>query len=387
MTAWKKIFVMSVLGVALSSVAQVNLRPEVAKTLQAAQEAIQSKQPDTALQRIQELRNGSQLTEPERMLLERVAVVAAMNAQKFDVAATSLEYLLQNKELTTADRLTLSETMINVSLRTKDYAKVVTWSKQYMQAGGTNPRVHLAMIQSMSLQKMHKEVLQEMVDRQKLDANTGRLPEEAELRVYAFSQKQLKDDAGYVRTLTELVKRFPSKDYWSDLLNTMGRLPGFSTRLQLDVSRLMEATETLDGADDYTDMAVFALKVGLPYEALRALEKAPSAANAKLKQQAQQRAAEDDKAMKSLNLSSEDTALLVQLGDVMISKGQWDKASEAYQKALKKGGLKREAEVRLHAGIALFKSNQVEAAKTMWLSVQGDESLTTLSALWLSLVK
>lgn len=387
MTGWKKIVVMSALGVALSSVAQVNLRPEVAKTLQAAQEAIQSKQPDNALQRIQELRSTAQLTEPERMLMERVAVVAAMNAQKFDLAATSLEYLLQNKDLTAADRLTLSETMINVSLRNKDYAKVVQWSKAYTQAGGTNPRVHLAMIQSLSLQKMHKEVLQEMAERHKVDASTGRLPEEAELRVYAFSQKQLKDEAAYVRTLTQLVKRFPNKDYWSDLLNSMGRLPGFSTRLQLDVSRLMEATDTLDGVDDYTDMAVFALKVGLPYEALRALEKAPTPANAKLKQQAQQKAAEDDKAMKTLTLASEDPALLAQLGDVMLSKGQWDKAAEAYQKALGKGGLKREGEVRLHCGIALLKLNQIEPAKAMWASVQGDEALMTLSSLWTSLAK
>ncbi len=385
MSGWKKILLMSVLGVALSSVAQVNLRPEVAKTLQAAQEAIQAKHPDTALQRIQELRNGMQLTEPERMLLERVAVVAAMNAQKFDVASVSLDYLLQSKDLTAADRLTLSETMINVSLRNKDYAKVVTWAKNYVQAGGTNPRVHLAMIQSLSLQKMHKEVLHEMNERQKLDAISARQPDEAELRVYAFSQKQLKDDAGYVRTLTQLVKRYPTKDYWSDLLNTLGRLPGFSTRLQLDVSRLMEATDTMDGADDYTDMAVFALKVGLPHEALRALEKAPGASNAKLKQQAQQRASEDEKAMKSISISSEDGATLVQLGDVLLSKAQWDKAAEAYQKALAKGGLKREGEVRLHCGIALFKLKQVDAAKSMWSSVQGDESLTTLSALWLSL--
>jgi uncharacterized protein HemY len=387
MTGWKKIVVMSALGVALSSVAQVNLRSEVAKTLQAAQEAIQSKQPDNALQRIQELRSTAQLTEPERMLMERVTVVAAMNAQKYDLAATSLEYLLQNKDLTAADRLTLSETMINVSLRNKDYAKVVQWSRVYTQAGNNNPRVHLAMIQSLALQKMHKEVLQEMAERQKVDASTGRLPEEAELRVYAFSQKQLKDEAAYVRTLTQLVKRFPNKDYWSDLLNSMGRLPGFSTRLQLDVSRLMEATDTLDGPDDYTDMAVFALKVGLPYEALRALEKAPTPANAKFKQQAQQKAAEDDKAMKTLTLESEDPALLAQLGDVMLSKGQWDKAAEAYQKALAKGGLKREAEVRLHCGIALFKSNQVEPAKAMWASVQGEEALMTLSSLWTSLAK
>ena len=387
MTSWKHVFAMSVLGVALSSVAQVNLRPEVAKNLQAAQEAIQAKQPDAALQRIQDLRGMGQLTDPERMLLERIAVVAAMNAQKFDQAAVSLAYLLQSKDLTEGDRSTLTETMINVSLRNKDYAQVSTWAKRYVQSGGNNPRVHLALIQSLSIQKKHQEVLQEMVERQKLDATTGRQPEEVELRVYAFSQKQMKDDAAYVRTLTQLVKRFPNKDYWSDLLNTMGRLPGFRLRLQLDVSRLMEATDTLEDADDYADMAQFALKVGLPYEALRALEKSPSPANAKLKAQAQQRAAEDDRALKALSISSEDANILVQLGDVMMSKSQWDKAVEAYQKALAKGGLKREAEVRLHAGIALLKLNQTEPAKAMLASVQGDEALHTLSALWMSLMK
>lgn len=387
MTSWKHVFAMSVLGVALSSVAQVNLRPEVAKNLQAAQEAIQAKQPDAALQRIQDLRGMGPLTDPERMLLERIAVVAAMNAQKFDQAAVSLAYLLQSKDLTEGDRSTLTETMINVSLRNKDYVQVSTWAKRYVQSGGNNPRVHLALIQSLSIQKKHQEVLQEMVERQKLDATTGRQPEEAELRVYAFSQKQMKDDAAYVRTLTQLVKRFPNKDYWSDLLNTMGRLPGFSLRLQLDVSRLMEATDTLEDADDYADMAQFALKVGLPYEALRALEKSPSPANPKLKAQAQQRAAEDDRALKALSISSEDANILVQLGDVMMSKSQWDKAVEAYQKALAKGGLKREAEVRLHAGIALLKLNQTEPAKAMLASVQGDEALHTLSALWMSLMK
>jgi hypothetical protein len=77
-TSWKKWFALSVLGVALHAVAQVNMRPEVAKFLQAAQEAIQAKQPDMALIKIQEARAAQQLTEPEKMFLERLSVVAAM---------------------------------------------------------------------------------------------------------------------------------------------------------------------------------------------------------------------------------------------------------------------------------------------------------------------
>jgi tetratricopeptide (TPR) repeat protein len=392
-TSWKKLLALSVLGVALNTVAQVNMRPEVAKPLQAAQEAIQAKQPDVALQKIQEARSTSQLTEPEKMFLERLSVVAAMNAQKFDVAASSLDYLLQSQQLSAADRLTLTETMVSVSQRNKDHIKVVQWARRYAQEGGKNQRVHMMKVQALALQGLHKDVVQEMHEAYK---TAGYQAEEAELRIYAFSQKQIKDDVGYASTLTQLVTRFPSKDYWSDLLNSMGRTPGINARTQLDVSRLMDAAGTMEEAEDYLDTAQFAIKSGLPYEALRVLDqgqaaglyKGATAANAaKLKQQAQQRATEDDKALKSLSMASDNGPMLVQLGDVMLSKGQWAEAAEAYQKALSKGGLKREADTRLHCGIALLKAKQPDAAKSMLQSVTADSSAVQMASLWISLAK
>jgi tetratricopeptide (TPR) repeat protein len=385
---WKRLFAWSVLGVALSSVAQVNLRSEVAKPLQAAQEAIQSKQPEEALKKIQEARQVAQLTVAEKMLLERLSVVAAMNAQKFDLAASSLDYLLQSKDLPEVDRLTLMETMVNVSLRTKDYPRVVEWSRRYLQQGGTNSRIRLALIQSLAVQGAHQEVLKEMPAKLQADAAAGKLPDEAELRMYAFSQQQVKDEAAYVKTLTELVKRFPSQAYWGDLLNRIPRQAAFNARYQLDVFRLMDATQNLEDAEDYADMAQAALKAGLPHEALRMLEKvAQPASAANLKKQVQQRVAEDDKAMQAIGPDSEDAVLLAQWADVQLSKGDWKAAVPAYEKALAKGGLRREAETRLHCGIALLKSAQVDAAKVMLSSVKGDETATLLATLWLNLAR
>ena len=392
-SSWKKMLALSVLGVALHAVAQVNMRPEVARSLQAAQEAIQAKLPDVALQRIQEARATPQLSEPEKMFLERLSVVAAMNAQKFDLAASSLEYLLQSKELSAADRLTLTETMVSVSQRNKDHAKVVQWARRYAQDGGKNQRVHTMKVQALALQGLHKDVMLEMQDAYK---TAGYQAEEAELRIYAFSQKQLKDDAGYVNTLAQLVTRFPNKDYWTDLLNAMGRVPGISARTQLDVSRLMEAAGTMQEGEDFIDTAQFAIKAGLPHEALRVLDQGQAAGlykgtltsqAAKVKQQAQQRATEDDKATKSLSLASDNGPMLVQLGDVLLSKGQWVEAAEAYQKALSKGGLKRDADARLHCGMALFKAKQTEQAKAMLESVSGDASATMMAGLWIALMK
>jgi tetratricopeptide (TPR) repeat protein len=283
--------------------------------------------------------------------------------------------------------------MVSVSQRNKDHAKVVQWARRYAQDGGKNQRVHMMKVQALALQGLHKDVLQEMTEAYKA---MGYQPEEAELRIYAFSQKQLKDDAGYIGTLTQLVTRFSTKDYWSDLLNIMGRAPGINARTQLDVSRLMEASGTMEEAEDYLDTAQFAIKAGLPYEALRVIEqgqvaglyKGAMVANAaKLKQQAQQRATEDDKALKSLTVTSDNGPMLVQLGDVLLSKGQWAEAGEVYQKALSKGGLKREADARLHCGIALLKAKQADQAKTMLQSVAGDASAVQMAGLWISLMK
>lgn len=385
---WKRWFAWSVLGVALNSVAQVNLRAEVAKPLQAAQEAIQAKQPEEALNKIQEARQVASLSVAEKMLLERLSVVAAINAQKFDLAASSLDYLLQSKDLSEVDRLTLMESMVNVRLRTKDYPRVVEWSRLYLQQGGTNTRIRLALMQSLALQGAHKELLQEMPAKLQADAAVGKLPDEAELRMYAFSQQQVKDDAAYFNTLTELVKRFPSKAYWGDLLNRIPRQPGFNARFQLDVFRLMEATDNLEDAEDYADVAQAALKAGLPHEAQRMLDKVTQPASAaQLKKQVAQRVAEDDKAMQAIGPNADDAAQLVQWADVQTSKGDWKAAISAYEKALAKGGLRREAETRLHCAMAMLKSGQAEAAKNMLQMVKGDDTGALLALLWLNLAK
>ena len=206
--------------------------------------------------------------------------------------------------------------------------------------------------------------------------------------MYAFSQQQVKDEAAYVKTLTELVKRFPSQAYWGDLLNRIPRQSGFNARYQLDVFRLMDATDNLEDAEDYADVAQAALKAGLPHEALRMLDKvAQPASAATLKKQVQQRIAEDDKAMQAIGPNSEDAVLLAQWADVQLSKGEWKAAVPACEKALVKGGLRREAETRLHCGIAMFKSGHSDAAKTMLASVKGDDTAVLLASLWLNLAK
>ena len=113
------------------------------------------------------------------------------------------------------------------------------------------------------------------------------------------------------------------------------------------------------------------------------LGKGSDAANhQKLRQQIQQRLTEDIKALPALEKSAKDANALASLADVYASQQKWEQAQLNYSKAIAMGGLRREAETRLHAGIVLFKAGQKEEARKMWDSVQGDATAVDIAQLW-----
>ena len=176
------------------------------------------------------------------------------------------------------------------------------------------------------------------------------------------------------------------------MIPRLARQANFNARFDLDLYRLLALTGNLEDAIEYIDMANLALKAGLPAEAERTvaqaytaglLGKGSDAANhQKLRQQIQQRLTEDDKAMPSLERSAKEANALASLADVYASKQKWEQAQTYYSKALAMGGLRREAETRLHAGIVLFKAGQKAEALTMFDSVQGDATAVDIAQLW-----
>jgi hypothetical protein len=374
------------------SMAQLNLRPELARPLQQAQEALKLNQASEALQSLQEARKVAALKDDELLLIERLTAVAAMSAQQYALATPALAYLLQSPAVNAAEKLSLLEHLINANQRLKNYPDLLKSAQQYVATGGKNPAIRLMLLQTLSVQGQHDAVLRTARDILEKEAAGGALATESELRVLAASQSKLKDHVGYFNTLKLLVARAPSKDYWVDLVSRIQSQPGFNNRFELDVYRLLEAVGGLDEADDVSYMASLSLKAGLPSEAVRLIEQgyiakvlgtgAEAANHAKLRQQAMSRLAEDEKTLGSLEKSAKDGNDWAQMADVLASQGLWLRANEAYSRALEVGQLRREAELRLHYGLSLFKAKQLESARTLWLSVKGEITAVELAALW-----
>lgn len=375
-----------------AAVAQGTLRNEVIKPLAAAQEAIKNNQNDQALGLLRDALAVPQLTAAEKNMISRTQAVAALRTQKWTIAIEALESLVTSADVPQADKRPLLESLINASLQTKDDARVVKWARQYMQDGGTNPAVHLAMLQSLTASGQHAEVVRVMLAKIRQDASAQQKTSESELRTLAFSYRQLKDDAGYMNTLKQLLSNYPSKAYWAEVIGRMSQQAGLNARLELDLYRLLEQTDNMEDAAEYVEMATLALKAGLPYEAVRVMTKgfavgilgqgAEAAAQTKLLSDAQKKVQEDDALFAQLEKSAKDGVSWAAVGDVYFSRQNWKAAHAAYTQAMALGGLRREYEVRLHDGISLAQAGQKVAARQQLSLVSGDVTAVELAALW-----
>ena len=390
------IFLTGLLSIAMAVQAQTSgsiaLRAELHQPLVAAQEALKNNQAEQALSRIREALAVAQLTSAERTLVLRTQAVAALKAQNWDLAIEALELLLSSPEVSATDRLPLLESLISAGQHKKDHAMVVKWARQYLKEGGPKPVVRVLMIQTLAVMGDHKQVVDEMQEKVRLDVAAGLKTPEQELRLLAVSQRQLKDSAGYQSTLRRLLEAYPSKAYWAEVIQRLAQQVNLNPRLELDLYRLLDQTDNLEEAGDYTEMAQLALKAGLPAEALRVMAKgfdvgilgqgAEAAAHNKLRTEAQKKVLEDERSFAQFEQSAQDSTAWAGVGNVYASQLNWAAANVAYAKALAVGGVRREPELRLHHAISLIKAGQKDAARQQLAAVQGDALAVELASLW-----
>jgi len=368
------------------------LRPELIKSLQASQDALKAGQLEQAFELAQQAMAIPNISKDEKPVVLRILLASALQAKKFDVAISSLETLIQDLSENNDQKMSYIETLLSASQQAKELDKFVKWARIYLDMGGRNPSVRPVYFQTLSVLNRHEEAVKEVQLKMKLDEAAKVITPENEIRLMAFSQRVLKDDAAYYATLKLLLQTYPKKAYWAEVIPRLARQATFNARFDLDLYRLLEQTGNIEDTNEYADMANLSLNLGLPAEAARVVEAAYSAGifgkgsdaanHQKLRQQIQQKLNEDEKVLPALEKSAKDANSIASLADVYASKQKWDLAVASYTKAFEIGALRREAETRLHAGIALSKAGKKAEAEKMWDSVKGDPTAVELAQLW-----
>ena len=382
---------------AASAASAPMLRPEVAKPLVAAQEAIKAGKYADALALISEAEAMPALTPYERYILLRLKAPAVFGGGDQAAALNAFEQVVNSPLLPAAEKPAIAETTIKLALQLKQYERASAMMKVYLAEGGPSAEVRRLYPQVLSVAGEHAEVIKQLLPSLAADEAAGRVTPEDTLRLLASSQREVKDEAGYLASLDKLATSTGKSDYWAELISRPMRGGGFAAeRLMLDVYRLRQAVGIAPSAGELGDMAYRANQAGLPAEAQQLLDAgfssgllgkdANAAADRKLREAATKAATQDRNTVADSEAGAaraKDGNAAYGLGMALSGAGNHERALALIQQGLAKGGLRRPDDAQLHLGVAQWRAGKIDEAKASLAAVKGSDGTADLARLWL----
>lgn len=363
------------------------VRPEVGRPLQAAEAALKAKRYADAAAKVREADNASGKTANEQVTIERMR--AAVAAASGDLATQVA--VINTGKLPASEQIRMVQSVAGQYYTQRDYANAATWTQRYFKDGGTDPQMRAILTQAYYYQGNCAEVSRAVQG----TGDESRPASEDQLQMLRSCYLNAKDTAGYNATLEKLVAAYPKKEFWAELVSKTERRPGFSDRLSLDMARLKLATGLLTTSSEYMEMAQMALGDDYPAEARKIVDQGFSTKVLGAGNDVERQKRLADLAAKRFNegkaqlakdeaaaLAARDGNDLVALGYNYVGYGDTAKGLAMMEQGIKKGGLRRPEDAKLHLGIAYLQAGQKAKAIQVFKTVGGTDGTADLARLW-----
>ena len=374
------------------------VRPEIFKLLDptAVKASMDAKNYADVQSRIDQAAATPALTPYETFVINRLRVALGSTTNNPALAMPALEAVIESGKLDKKSQGDFIQALANFHYNAKDYPNAIKWFTRYQTETGdiatVRPYIIRAYYFGNDFERAKKELSADLAAKQQ----ANQTPTLEELQLLANTGSKSKEPATYLIAMENLVRYYPSDDYWTDLLGRVQGKAGYSDRFALDVLRLQYKAVSVMPERDYSDMAEIALTDAFPTEAKKVLDdgyakgvlgKGGNAAkHKKLRDQANKAAADDVKNIASGEASanrSKDGTGLVNLGYAFVTMDQFDKGIDLIQKGIAKGGLKRPEDAKLRLGYSLAMAGKKDEAIKVLETVKGGEGVSDLARYWI----
>lgn len=384
------------IGFAPLTQAQETVRAELGKPLQQAQDMMRAQRYKEALAKVRDADRVGAKNPTEQLMLDRMRGAAAQGAGDNATAAKSYEAAINSGKMPAGDNVKLMQALAILYYRAQDYAKSQVWIQRYIKEGGTDAQVRGLLAQTYFLNNDFAKAQKELQSTIAADEKAGRTPAEETYQLLVSTALKQNDNAGYVQAMEKLVRAYPKKQYWADLVNRLSSKKGFSDRFTLDVFRLRLAGGLLKTANDYMEMSQLALQASYAAEGKKIADMgfkagilgvgAEGPRQQRLRDLANKNAAAEKAnfaAAEAEALASKEGTEMVNVGFALVAAGQTDKGLAMMEDGIKKGNLKRLDDARLHLGVAYASAGKKDLAVKAFKSVQGTDGAADLARLWI----
>ncbi len=320
---------------------------------------------------------------------------AAAGAQNWPEAIESGEALIALDGVPPATRLATQKALATIYPRANKIDKAIAITKEYMKVTGGTPADWALLSNFYSAQK---DCANGMSALDKALAG-GKVAAEDQLKAQSFCANKDKNTAKRVAVNEELLKRFPKKEYFNQLLNIYETADPKTDPMALQqLLRFGFERDFLDQDTDFTKLADYDLDVGTTSEAQKVLEKgfakkiikAGDKKPTSLLEQAKTRAADDKKTIDQLDAEAragKNGESDVKVGYRYFSVGDYAKAVEALQRGMqpdRAARIKRPDDANMVLGIALMKLKKNTDAAKAFTAAKADPRMAGVAKIWLN---
>lgn len=372
------------------------LRDVVRVPLAEAQKLFEANNHAAAREKLQTVQALADKTAYESYVTARIALSVALAQDDGPGAAQLADSIFQlnatGNWLKPQETVSLMHAVGIAHYRAKDYGGAARWLDRTAEAGSIEASVRDARISSHLLAgnvQRGTELLAQSIDAAE---KAGQTPEQKQLQLLYQARNQLKDAAGATQAIESLVRYYPSKEHWRQVLNRLWARADLPNRLQLDVFRLALYTQALDEATDFSEYVDFAQRAGFMVEALKVFDQGAAMgligttdAHKKLRAKLAQDVEADRKSFKADLASAQkkpDGFALFNLGLNLVANQQFELGLDLLEKAITKGIAKNPIDAKLRLAAAYAQAGQSDKALQALSAVSGSEGIDELARYW-----
>jgi hypothetical protein len=368
---------------------------KLVKPLKAAQEAMQKQDWDTALARTLEAKATDGRTPYDDYQINEFLSFIYLKKSDYQNAAVAYDGLLASEFLPPDQLEDRARVAATLNFQLKNYPKAVEYSKRWVEvSAGSKPEPYMLLGQSYYVQDDYANAVKQVEAGIEVAQRAGKpLPEQwLQLRLSCYAE--MDNTPGIKKSLDLLLREHPSPKYWDQMLTLVRNQRDSDDRTTMNLYRLMYDMDQLKRPDDYAELAQYTFDAGIPGETVKVLKRGfdRNLLGGKDEQRrrqfltdAEKQAQNDQKSLPTL----EKEAMAAKTGDAdavlgiaYLSYDQNDKAVEALQRGLQKGGVKRTDEAQLMLGRALLRLNRGDEAIKAFQSIAKDSKLAEVANLW-----
>jgi len=373
------------------------------KKLSEAQEAIDAKDYQGALNVLQDMLNRSKrLNGNEIGQVNNMLGFVYFSMEDYGKAIRAYESVLaQGEDIPEGLETTTLFTLAQLSFVNEQYQQALDYMETWItKAKNPGPEPHIFMGQVYYQMQNYPAAIEQINIGIEKANERGTETKEQWWALLNFLYYEQENWPEVLNTLEVLVKRFPKREYWIRLSGIHGQQGNYKEQ----VYAMMAARTAgfLEKETDYTNLAGLLMQEQAPIRAAQVLEEGfkagsveRSAKNLQSLGQAYQLAQETEEAIDTFIEAAklaDDGKIYERLAQLYLDSDDYGKCIDAADNALRKGGLRKVQSTHVVRGMCLFNNDRLDTARQSFVSCRNesrrvdDESNQRICQQWITYI-